>query len=134
MHALKCMQIFFGVCGDYLGRKRIYLVTLIIMIAATIGQALCASPIRGWGCADPCSVFLALPPSAPPAVRLRKQDGLLLSRPSAAWGLRCSHCLLSSLPYNHLYWGFCYSKMSVTNLGNSEGWGEVPRDLKGLVT
>ncbi|KAK9846381.1 hypothetical protein WJX81_002681 [Elliptochloris bilobata] len=42
-------QVFFGVCGDYLGRKRIYLVTLVIMIVATIGQALAASPIRGWG-------------------------------------------------------------------------------------
>ena len=51
------MQVFFGVCGDYLGRKRIYLVTLVIMIVATIGQALSASPIRGWGCADPCSLI-----------------------------------------------------------------------------
>ena len=44
-------QVFFGVCGDYLGRKSIYLVTLVIMIVATLGQALSASPIRGWGCA-----------------------------------------------------------------------------------
>jgi hypothetical protein len=44
-------QVFFGVCGDYLGRKRVYLVTLVIMIVATLGQALSASPIRGWGCA-----------------------------------------------------------------------------------
>ncbi len=55
-------QVFFGVCGDYLGRKRIYLVTLVIMIVATLGQALSASPIRGWGCAPGrCSQAVGVP-------------------------------------------------------------------------
>lgn len=40
-------QIFFGVCGDYLGRKKVYLFTLIIIIVATIGQAMSASTVFG---------------------------------------------------------------------------------------
>lgn len=41
------MQVFFGVCGDYLGRKKIYLLTLLIIITATIGQAMAASTVYG---------------------------------------------------------------------------------------
>ena len=50
LNVLRCMtgwQIFFGVCGDYLGRKKVYLVTLIIIIVATIGQAMSASTVFG---------------------------------------------------------------------------------------
>ena len=39
----------FGICGDYLGRKKIYLVTLILMIACTIGQCFAATPFKGIG-------------------------------------------------------------------------------------
>ena len=42
-------QVTFGICGDYLGRKKIYLVTLILMIACTIGQCFAASPFKGIG-------------------------------------------------------------------------------------
>ena len=42
-------QVTFGICGDYLGRKKIYLVTLILMIACTIGQCFAATPFKGVG-------------------------------------------------------------------------------------
>lgn len=32
------MQVVFGILGDYMGRKKVYLLTLVIMITATIGQ------------------------------------------------------------------------------------------------
>lgn len=41
------LQIVFGVCGDYLGRKKIYLLTLFIIIVATLGQAMAASTVFG---------------------------------------------------------------------------------------
>ena len=41
------LQIVFGVCGDYLGRKKIYLLTLFIIIVATVGQAMAASTVFG---------------------------------------------------------------------------------------
>jgi len=41
------VQIVFGFCGDYLGRKKIYLLTLIIIITATIGQAMASSTVFG---------------------------------------------------------------------------------------
>lgn len=44
-----CGQVFFGFLGDKLGRKKVYLVTLMLMIAATIGQALSAQPLKGVG-------------------------------------------------------------------------------------
>jgi MFS transporter, PHS family, inorganic phosphate transporter len=40
-------QVFFGLMGDRFGRKSIYLVTLLIMIVATIGQCTSASTVRG---------------------------------------------------------------------------------------
>ncbi len=40
-------QVFFGVLGDKLGRKKIYLITLMLMIFATIAQALSASVVKG---------------------------------------------------------------------------------------
>ena len=40
-------QVFFGVLGDKLGRKKIYLITLLLMIFATIAQALSASVVKG---------------------------------------------------------------------------------------
>lgn len=42
-------QVTFGICGDYLGRKKIYLITLILMITCTIGQCFAASPFKGIG-------------------------------------------------------------------------------------
>lgn len=42
-------QVTFGICGDYLGQKKIYLVTLILMIACTIGQCFAAAPFKGIG-------------------------------------------------------------------------------------
>ena len=42
-----CAQVFFGVLGDKLGRKKIYLITLLLMIFATIAQALSASVVKG---------------------------------------------------------------------------------------
>lgn len=44
-----CVQLTFGFLGDYLGRKKIYLVTLIIMIYGTIGQCFAASTVKGIG-------------------------------------------------------------------------------------
>lgn len=41
------LQVFFGMCGDYLGRKKIYLLTLLIIITATIGQAMASSTVMG---------------------------------------------------------------------------------------
>ena len=40
-------QIFFGALGDRLGRKSVYLFTLMILIIATIGQCTSASAVRG---------------------------------------------------------------------------------------
>ncbi|KAK9804692.1 hypothetical protein WJX72_000158 [[Myrmecia] bisecta] len=40
-------QVFFGILGDKLGRKTVYLFTLLLMITATIGQALSAQPLHG---------------------------------------------------------------------------------------
>lgn len=40
-------QVFFGVLGDRLGRKNVYLITLLIMVVATIGQTTSASAVRG---------------------------------------------------------------------------------------
>ena len=48
-HQPLCLQVTFGICGDYLGRKKIYLVTLILMIACTIGQCFAATPFKGIG-------------------------------------------------------------------------------------
>ncbi|EIE20161.1 MFS general substrate transporter [Coccomyxa subellipsoidea C-169] len=42
-------QVFFGFLGDYLGRKKVYLLTLLIMITATIGQCFAASTVKGIG-------------------------------------------------------------------------------------
>ncbi|CAL8470991.1 g10533 [Coccomyxa elongata] len=42
-------QVFFGFLGDYLGRKKVYLLTLLIMIVATIGQCFAASTVKGIG-------------------------------------------------------------------------------------
>ncbi|KAK9901321.1 hypothetical protein WJX75_006338 [Coccomyxa subellipsoidea] len=42
-------QVFFGFLGDYLGRKKVYLLTLLIMITATIGQCFAASTFKGIG-------------------------------------------------------------------------------------
>jgi len=44
-----CVQLTFGFLGDYLGRKKVYLVTLIIMICGTIGQCFAASTVKGIG-------------------------------------------------------------------------------------
>ncbi|KAK9804876.1 hypothetical protein WJX72_009922 [[Myrmecia] bisecta] len=44
-----CGQVFFGILGDRLGRKKVYLLTLMLMIGATIGQSLSASPLQGVG-------------------------------------------------------------------------------------
>lgn len=41
-------QVLFGYLGDKKGRKSMYLLTLIIMITATIGQASSASAVRGF--------------------------------------------------------------------------------------
>lgn len=41
-------QVFFGFLADKKGRKSMYLITLIIMIVATIGQASAASAVRGF--------------------------------------------------------------------------------------
>ncbi|KAJ3233865.1 phosphate transporter, partial [Chytriomyces hyalinus] len=41
-------QVFFGVLGDKLGRKKMYGIELIIMIVCTIGSALCSSMVNGW--------------------------------------------------------------------------------------
>jgi PHS family inorganic phosphate transporter-like MFS transporter len=46
---LGVVQVFFGLCGDYLGRKKVYLLTLIMMIVCTIGQCFAASPVKGLG-------------------------------------------------------------------------------------
>ena len=43
------VQVFFGFLGDYLGRKKVYLLTLLIMITATIGQCFAASTVKGIG-------------------------------------------------------------------------------------
>ncbi len=40
--------------GDKLGRKKIYLITLLLMIFATIAQALSASVVKGAN-ARPCN-------------------------------------------------------------------------------
>jgi PHS family inorganic phosphate transporter-like MFS transporter len=42
-------QVGFGLMGDYLGRKKVYLITLMLIIGSTIGQCLSASTIRGVG-------------------------------------------------------------------------------------
>lgn len=42
-----CGQVFFGFLGDRMGRKSVYLFTLMIMIVATIGQCTSASAVRG---------------------------------------------------------------------------------------
>lgn len=47
MMSVHGFQVFFGMCGDYLGRKKIYLLTLLIIITATIGQALASSTVMG---------------------------------------------------------------------------------------
>ena len=49
IHEGRLLQVTFGICGDYLGRKKIYLVTLILMIACTIGQCFAATPFKGIG-------------------------------------------------------------------------------------
>ncbi|KAJ3233094.1 phosphate transporter [Chytriomyces hyalinus] len=41
-------QVFFGILGDKLGRKKMYGIELIIMIVCTIGSALCSSMVNGW--------------------------------------------------------------------------------------
>ncbi len=43
------MQVVFGILGDYMGRKMVYLLTLVIMITATIGQCFAASTVKGIG-------------------------------------------------------------------------------------
>ncbi|DBA90754.1 TPA: Proton phosphate symporter [Trebouxia sp. C0004] len=40
-------QVGFGLMGDYLGRRKVYLITLFLIIGATIGQALAASTVKG---------------------------------------------------------------------------------------
>ncbi|KAL0021007.1 hypothetical protein WJX77_006224 [Trebouxia sp. C0004] len=42
-------QVGFGLMGDYLGRRKVYLITLFLIIGATIGQALAASTVKGVG-------------------------------------------------------------------------------------
>ena len=42
-----CGQVFFGAMGDRLGRKSVYLFTLMILVVATIGQCTSASAVRG---------------------------------------------------------------------------------------
>ncbi|GAB4823954.1 hypothetical protein N2152v2_011000 [Parachlorella kessleri] len=44
-----CGQILFGILGDFLGRKKVYLYTLLLMIFCTVAQALSASTIMGVG-------------------------------------------------------------------------------------
>ena len=43
------VQLMFGFLGDYVGRKKVYLITLIIMICGTIGQCFAASTVKGIG-------------------------------------------------------------------------------------
>ena len=40
-------QLVFGGLGDRLGRRRVYLITLLLMLTATVGQASAASSVRG---------------------------------------------------------------------------------------
>ncbi|CAL8470992.1 g10534 [Coccomyxa elongata] len=42
-------QVVFGILGDYMGRKKVYLLTLVIMITAIIGQCFAASMVKGIG-------------------------------------------------------------------------------------
>jgi PHS family inorganic phosphate transporter-like MFS transporter len=44
-----CGQLLFGVLGDAMGRKKVYLYTLLLMIFCTVAQALSASTISGLG-------------------------------------------------------------------------------------
>lgn len=42
-----CGQLFWGVMGDRFGRKSTFMITLLILIVATIGQVTSASAVRG---------------------------------------------------------------------------------------
>lgn len=52
-------QVFFGLMGDYLGRKKVYLHTLLLMIFATVAQAMSANTVKGIGVVAVSALYTA---------------------------------------------------------------------------
>ena len=80
-----CVKIVFGVCGDYLGRKKIYLLTLIIIIVGTVGQAMAASTAYGTSVVTPANQeFPRMPRRACVFIHVKVGEVTSLIEPSSS--------------------------------------------------
>ena len=98
-----CGQLLFGCLGDFLGRKKVYLYTLLLMIFATVAQALSSSTVKG--------VHRGFPHSPHPAAPTLPVDDPVLSPPLLHRSRHLHRALLCAAGIGVVailaFWRFC---------------------------